>query len=85
MSDQKPDTLSAQQLQVLQKQYQASLVELGKRMEIRDRALDQACRACAGINMDVVSVAKAMFEFLTADLAAAQVAPDRQTPAAPAR
>lgn len=70
-----PETLNAQQLQAMQKQYQEALVALGKRMELRDRALDQACRACQGINIDVVPLAQRMFDFLTADLVVAWVPP----------
>lgn len=81
MSDQKPETLSGAQLQALQKQYHDAIIALGKRMEVRDRALDQACKVCAGIsNIDVMPLAQKMFDFLTADLAAA--AQDHRKPPA---
>ena len=97
MQDQaKPDTLSAQQLQGLQKQYVDELKKISHRMELRDRALDQACRVVTAkcenvaaspseteiVVRNPVGLAQEMFDFLTADLPpAAHPSPDRQTPA----
>lgn len=85
MTETRPqETLSAQQLQTLQKQFAESIKALGQRMEVRDRALDQACRVVTAASFtqgpiegrvsfhDPLALAKGMFEFLTADLAAAQ-------------
>ncbi len=84
MQDQaKPDTLSAQQLQNLQRFYQEELKKIQHRMELRDRALDQAVKVCiACTNLAPMGLAEQMFKFLVADLQAAPApAPDRQTPA----
>jgi len=84
MQDQaKPDALSAQQLQNLQKAYADELKKISHRMELRDRALDQACRVVVGqpVSKETVELAVAMFEFLTADLQTPPPSPDRQTPA----
>lgn len=94
MQDQaKPDTLNAAQLQNLQRAYQDELKKLSHRMELRDRALDQACavvKASFGQDgkvegrvtfSDPLALAQAMFKFLTADLPAPAPPPDRQTPA----
>ncbi len=88
MQDQaKPDTLNAAQLQNLQRTYQEELKKLSHRMELRDRALDQACRVVTATQhpelppLDPVDLADRMFKFLTADLPVSALPPDRQTPA----
>jgi hypothetical protein len=65
-----PASLSGQQLQALQKGYTEAIVNLGKRMEVRDRALDQACRLAttSGFTGNTMELAQLMFDFLTADL-----------------
>ena len=91
MQDQaKPDTLNAQQMQALQRHFAEELKRISHRMELRDRALDQACGVVkASFNQppadgrvvfsDPLKLAQGMFEFLTADLQAPPPAPDRQT------
>jgi hypothetical protein len=93
MQDQaKPDTLSAQQFQNLQKQYVDELKKISHRMELRDRALDQAIKVTTAslggpavegkVILHPMTLAQEMFEFLTADLPpAVHPSPDRQTPA----
>jgi hypothetical protein len=85
MQDQaKPDTLSGAQLQTLQRSYQDELKKISHRMELRDRALDQACglvKTVGNASSDAIGLAEKMFAFLTADLPPALPAPDRQTPA----
>lgn len=77
-----PAAMNAAQVQAMQKQFADDLRKIQHRMELRDRALDQACRVVTANNStlgDPLKLANQMFAFLTADLPAS--VPDRQTPA----
>jgi hypothetical protein len=60
---------SAQQFTALQRTFMEELRKIQGRMELRDKALDQAIKAAPLTNrQDVMKLAQEMHDFLTADL-----------------
>lgn len=68
-----PETLSGQQVQAMRQQFAGELQKILAKLELRQKALDQACRMAEkpGAPGDVIDLANQMFEFLTSDVPAA--------------
>lgn len=80
MSDKPQEPLNGQQMQALQKQYHEALMGIGRDIELRKYAIDQAFRLASASNgardgvvtyHDPVALAKAIHDFIT--LPAAEV------------